>query len=74
MLLTGQYTYCLLDKKTRKLDYVIDPVASVTAWIIGAKTYNGVLGVNIYEDAHQTLLELAKATGLAADNVSTAKL
>ena len=38
------------------------------------KTYNGALGVDIHENAHQTILELAKAAGLATGNVSTAEL
>ncbi len=38
------------------------------------KTYNGALGVDIHENSHQTILELAKAAGLATGNVSTAEL
>ncbi len=71
--LTGQYTHYSLDKKTGKPDYVTDSAASATAWT-GVKTYNGALGVDIHENAHQTILELAKAAGLATGNVSTAEL
>ena len=38
------------------------------------KTYNGALGVDIHEKDHTTLLEMAKAAGLATGNVSTAEL
>ncbi|WP_155033025.1 alkaline phosphatase [Enterobacter asburiae] len=72
--LTGQYTHYALDKKTGKPDYVTDSAASATAWSTGVKTYNGALGVDIHEKDHQTLLEMAKAAGLATGNVSTAEL
>ncbi|WP_231825155.1 alkaline phosphatase [Pseudocitrobacter corydidari] len=72
--LTGQYTHYALDKKTGKPDYVTDSAASATAWSTGVKTYNGALGVDIHEQPHQTLLELAKSAGLATGNVSTAEL
>ncbi len=71
--LTGQYTHYSLEK-TGKPDYVTDSAASATAWTTGVKTYNGALGVDIHENAHQTILELAKAAGLATGNVSTAEL
>ncbi len=41
-----------------------DSAASATAWTTGVKTYNGALGVDIHENSHQTILELAKAAGL----------
>nr|WP_207133572.1 alkaline phosphatase [Klebsiella aerogenes] len=72
--LTGQYTHYSLDKKTGKPDYVTDSAASATAWTTGVKSYNGALGVDIHEKDHQTILELAKAAGLATGNVSTAEL
>ncbi|UXY13432.1 alkaline phosphatase [Kosakonia sp. ML.JS2a] len=72
--LTGQYTHYALDKKTGKPDYVTDSAASATAWSTGVKTYNGALGVDIHEKDHQTILEMAKAAGLATGNVSTAEL
>lgn len=72
--LTGQYTHYSLDKKTGKPDYVTDSAASATAWSTGVKTYNGALGVDIHEKDYQTILELAKAAGLATGNVSTAEL
>ena len=72
--LSGQYTHYALNKKTGKPDYVTDSAASATAWGTGVKTYNGALGVDIHEKDHQTILELAKAAGLATGNVSTAEL
>lgn len=72
--LTGQYTHYALDKKSGKPDYVTDSAASATAWSTGVKTYNGALGVDIHEKDHTTILEMAKAAGLATGNVSTAEL
>ncbi len=72
--MTGQYTHYALDKKTGKPDYVTDSAASATAWTTGVKTYNGALGVDIHEKDHATILEMAKAAGLATGNVSTAEL
>ncbi len=72
--LTGQYTHYALNKKTGKPDYVTDSAASATAWSTGVKTYKGALGVDIHEKDHPTILEMAKAAGLATGNVSTAEL
>lgn len=72
--LTGQYTHYSLDKKNGKPDYVTDSAASATAWSTGVKTYNGALGVDIHDKDHTTILEMAKAAGLATGNVSTAEL
>lgn len=58
--LTGQYTHYSLNKKTQKPDYVTDSAASATAWSTGVKTYNGALGVDVFGNAHPTILELAK--------------
>ncbi len=72
--ITGQYTHYALDKKTGKPDYVTDSAASGTAWATGVKTYNGAIGVDIHEKPHPTLIELAKAAGLATGDVSTAEI
>jgi len=72
--LTGQYTHYSLDKKSGKPDYVTDSAASATAWSTGVKTYNGALGVDIHDKDHMTILEMAKAAGLATGDVSTAEL
>lgn len=72
--ITGQYTHYALDKKTGKPDYVTDSAASGTAWSSGVKTYNGAIGVDIREQPHATLIELAKAAGIATGDVSTAEI
>ncbi|MDB5586133.1 MAG: phoA [Devosia sp.] len=72
--ITGQYTHYALNKETGKPDYVTDSAASATAWSTGVKTYNGALGVDIKEAPHQTILELAKANGLATGDVSTSEI
>ncbi len=72
--ITGQYTHYSLDKKTGKPTYVTDSAASGTAWATGVKSYNGAIGVDIHEVAHETLIEKAKAAGLGTGNVSTAEI
>lgn len=72
--LTGQYTHYSLDQKSHKPDYVTDSAASATAWSTGVKSYNGAIGVDVNGKAHPTLLEKAKAAGMATGNVSTAEL
>lgn len=71
---TGQYTHYSLDRETGKPNYVTDSAASATAWASGVKSYNGAIGVDIQGRAHATLLERAKAMGLATGNVSTAEI
>jgi alkaline phosphatase len=72
--ITGQYTHYALDKETAKPSYVTDSAASGTAWSTGVKTYNGAIGVDVHGKPHKTLIELAKAAGLATGDVSTAEL
>ncbi len=71
---TGQYTHYSLDKETKKPDYVTDSAASATAWATGVKTYNGALGIDVFGNPHQSLLELAKQNGKATGNVTTAEI
>lgn len=71
---TGQYTHYSLDRETGKPDYVTDSAASATAWASGVKSYNGAIGVDIQGRAHRTLLQRAKAAGLATGDVSTAEI
>jgi alkaline phosphatase len=71
---TAQYTHYSLDRETGKPDYVADSAASATAWASGVKSYNGAIGVDIHGKPHRTLLERAKAAGLATGNVSTAEI
>lgn len=72
--ITGQYTHYSLDKETGKPSYVTDSAASGSAWSTGAKTYNGAIAVNIKGEPQKTLIELAKAAGLATGDVSTAEI
>ncbi len=72
--LTGQYTHYSLHKDSGLPDYVTDSAASATAWTTGVKSYNGAIGVDIHEQPHRNLLELAKLNGKATGNVSTAEL
>lgn len=71
---TGQYTHYSLDRETGKPDYVTDSAASATAWASGVKSYNGAIGVDIEGKPHRTLLERARAAGLATGNVSTSEI
>ena len=71
---TGQYTHYSLDRETGKPDYVTDSAASATAWASGVKSYNGAIGVDIDGKPHKTLLEMAKASGYATGDVSTAEI
>jgi alkaline phosphatase len=71
---TGSYTHYSLDRETGKPNYVTDSAASATAWASGVKSYNGAIGVDITGKPHATLLERAKAAGLATGDVSTAEI
>ncbi|MET1756343.1 alkaline phosphatase [Novosphingobium sp. RD2P27] len=71
---TGQYTHYALDRETGKPAYVTDSAASATAWASGVKTYNGAIGVDIHGKPHKTLIELAKAAGIATGDVSTSEI
>lgn len=71
---TGQYTHYSLHRDTHKPDYVTDSAASATAWSTGVKSYNGAIGVDVYGNAHKTLVELAKEKGLATGVVTTSEI
>ncbi|MDP5279535.1 alkaline phosphatase [Sphingomonas sp. DG1-23] len=71
---TGQYTHYSLDRETGKPNYVTDSAASATAWSSGVKSYNGAIGVDIEGKPHRTLIERAKAAGLATGDVSTSEI
>jgi len=71
--LTGQYTHYALNKDGTP-NYVTDSAAAATAWGTGTKTYNGALGVDVTGTPRQTILELAKARGLATGSVTTAEI
>lgn len=72
--MTGQYTHYSLDRETGKPNYVTDSAASATAWASGVKSYNGAIGVDIQGKPHATLIERAKAAGLATGNVSSGEV
>ena len=72
--MTGHYTHYSLDRESGKPNYVTDSAASATAWASGVKSYNGAIGVDIAGKPHRTLLQRAKASGLATGNVSTAAI
>ena len=71
---TGQYTHYSLDQKTHKPDYVTDSAASGTAWSTGVKSYNGAIGVDVFGNPHDSLIDLAKKAGKATGDVSTAEI
>ncbi len=71
---TGQMTHYSLDRETGKPNYVGDSAATATAWASGVKSYNGAIGVDIHGKPHRTLIQIAKAAGLATGNVSTAEI
>lgn len=70
---TGSYTTYSIDRDG-KVNYVTDSAASASAWATGTKAYNGALGLDRYGKQHQSLLELAKANGLATGNVTTTEI
>lgn len=72
--ITGQYTHYSLDRKTHLPDYVTDSAASATEWATGVKSYNGAIGVDVNGKPHKTLIELAKAKGLATGDVTTSEI
>ncbi|WP_387691708.1 alkaline phosphatase [Photorhabdus sp. RM71S] len=74
MPLVGQYTHYSLNKDTKKPNYVSDSASSATAWATGVKTYNGALSIDVFNQPHQTLLELAKKNKKATGNVTTAEV
>lgn len=69
---TGQYTHYSLHKDNGLPDYVTDSAASATSFASGVKTYNGALGIGINGDRHPSILTLARKSGLATGNVTTA--
>ena len=75
--LTGQYTTYSLYKdgvNKGKPDYVPDSAATGSAWATGTKTYDNAVSVDIDGVPQQTILEIARASGFATGNVSTAEI
>ncbi|MDR1834147.1 MAG: alkaline phosphatase [Propionibacteriaceae bacterium] len=71
---TGELTTYSLSKSNGKPDYTTDSAASATAWATGVKTYDAALGVDRGGQPLPTLLEAAKAAGLATGDVTTDEL
>jgi len=75
--LTGQYTTYSLYREGAlkgKPDYVPDSAATGSAWSTGTKTYDNAISVDIDQNPHDTLLEIARANGLKTGDVSTAEI
>ncbi|MFT3898963.1 MAG: alkaline phosphatase [Gordonia sp. (in: high G+C Gram-positive bacteria)] len=72
--LTGSYTTYSLDKDTGKPNYTTDSAASGTALATGTKTANKSISVDLGGRPQRTIIEIAKANGLATGNVTTAPL
>ncbi|WP_345801260.1 alkaline phosphatase [Microbacterium sp. AZCO] len=75
--LTGSYTtYSIYkDGPQRGLpDYVPDSAATGSAWATGSKTYDNAISVDIDGQPLPTILEIAKANGMATGDVSTAEI
>ena len=61
--------------KTHASDYLItDSAAGATAFSCGCKTYNGAIGMCADKTACPTILEQAKAAGLATGMVTTSSI
>ena len=71
---TGSYTHYSLNKDSGTPNYVTDSAASGTAWSTGVKTYNGAIGIDIKGNPHRTLIEMAKAAGMATGDVATSEI
>ncbi|MCI6530591.1 MAG: alkaline phosphatase [Mesosutterella sp.] len=71
---TGSYTHYSLNKDSGTPNYVTDSAASGTAWSTGVKTYNGAIGVDIKGNPRRTLIEMAKAAGMATGDVTTSEI
>jgi alkaline phosphatase len=72
--ITGQYTTYAVDKASGKPVYVPDSAATGTAWATGVKTYNNAVGIDFKEKPQKTLIEMARAAGLATGNVTTSEI
>ncbi|MBC8092324.1 MAG: alkaline phosphatase [Pseudonocardia sp.] len=53
---------------------VPDSAPTATAWSSGVKTYNNAIGVDAFGNVVATIMEQAKAAGLATGNVSTSEM
>ena len=53
---------------------VTDSSASGSGWATGTKTYNNAVSVDVKGNPQLSLIELAKANGLATGNVTTSEI
>lgn len=72
--LTGQMTHYSVDRTTGKPDYTPDSAAAGTAWSAGVKSYDGAIAVDRNGKPQRSLLDIAKASGRATGDVSTAEI
>lgn len=72
--MTGQMTHYSVRKNDGLPDYDPDSAATGTNWATGTKTYDNAISVDRHGKPQKTLLELAKAGGMATGNVSTAEI
>lgn len=71
---TGSITTYTLDRQSHQINHVADSAGSATAWATGVKTYNGAIGVDVHGVAHPNLIEIARASGMATGNITTAEI
>ncbi|HBO39243.1 MAG TPA: alkaline phosphatase [Pasteurellaceae bacterium] len=74
LLHTGSITTYTLERQSHHINHVADSAGSATAWATGIKTYNGAIGVDVYGVAHPNLIEIARSSGMATGNVTTAEI
>ncbi|MBC8155705.1 MAG: alkaline phosphatase [Bacteroidetes bacterium] len=61
--------------RTQSADqFVTDSGAGATAFAIGKKTHNEAIGVDVYDEPHETILEAAKRAGRATGIVVTCSI
>ncbi|TNC23804.1 alkaline phosphatase [Amycolatopsis alkalitolerans] len=70
----GAVSTYAVEKGSDRPALVTDSASSATAWSSGVKTYNAAIGVDAHENRVDTLMEQAKAAGMATGNVSTAEI
>jgi alkaline phosphatase len=72
--LTGNMTHYSVNRDTGRPDYDPDSAATGTAWATGVKTYDNAISVDRRGKPYPTLLEQAKASGMATGDVTTSEI
>lgn len=72
--MTGQMTHYSVNKSTGLPDYDPDSAATGTNWATGTKTYDNAISVDRHGTPQKTLLEMAKAKGMATGNITTSEI